>query len=55
MSVEIPIDIQRSSIEKPSIIPEIKINEKDLFLGEKNSVDLIEKTIRCSDRKIVDR
>ena len=53
VSVEIPIDVQRSLIKKPDNIPNVKIDQKDLFLGDKNSIDQIEKNIRNSDRKVL--
>ena len=53
VSIEIPIDVQRSLIKKPENIPSIKIDEKTLFVGDINSIDLIEKKIRNSERKIL--
>lgn len=53
VSVEIPIDVQRSLIKKPDNIQNVKIDQKDLFLGDKNSIDHIEKNIRDSERKVL--
>ena len=53
VSVEIPIDIQRSIINKPHKIPNVKVEKKALFLGDFKSIDKIEQSIRSSNRKVL--
>ena len=53
VSIEIPIDIQRTNIERPSILDQIKLPNVNLQTGDISSLDTIEKIIKTSKRKIL--
>ena len=46
VSVEIPIDIQRSKIKKPKIFEKIRVNSQKLFLGKISTIKKIENEIK---------
>ena len=53
VSIEIPIDIQRTNIERPSTIDQIKLPNLNLQTGDFSSLDKIEEIIKTSKRKIL--
>ena len=53
VSIEIPIDIQRTNIERPSILDQIKLPDLNLQKGDVSSLDTIEEIIKTSKRKIL--
>ena len=53
VSIEIPIDIQRTNIERPSTIDQIKLPNLNLQTGDISSLDKIEEIIKTSKRKIL--
>ena len=53
VSVEIPIDIQRTNIKRPSMLDQIKLPNINLQIGDTSSLDQIESIIRVSKRKIL--
>ena len=53
VSIEIPIDIQRTNIERPSMLDQIKLPTINLQIGDTSSVDQIESIIKTSKRKIL--
>ena len=53
VSIEIPIDIQRTNIERPSTLDQIKLPNVNLQTGDISSLDTIEKIIKTSKRKIL--
>tara|TARA_E500000331_G_scaffold251259_1_gene241639 strand:+ start:439 stop:2106 length:1668 start_codon:yes stop_codon:yes gene_type:complete len=53
VSIEVPIDIQRTIIKKQKTFSKVHIKEKNIPLGDLNSLDLIEEQIRKSKRKIL--
>jgi len=53
VSVEIPIDIQRTNIKRPSMLDQIKLPIINLQIGDTSSLDQIESIIRASKRKIL--
>ena len=53
VSIEIPIDIQRTNIERPSMLDQIKLPTINLQIGDISSVDQIESIIKTSKRKIL--
>ena len=53
VSIEIPIDIQRTNIERPLILDQIKLPNINLQTGDISSLDTIEKIIKTSKRKIL--
>jgi len=53
VSIEIPIDIQRTVVSKPKNLEQIKIPSIDLKLGEEASIDEIETIIKNSKRKML--
>ena len=53
VSIEIPIDIQRTNIERPSTLDQIKLPSINLQIGDISSLDKIEDIIRQSKRKIL--
>ena len=53
VSIEIPIDIQRTNIERPLILDQIKLPNMNLQTGDISSLDTIEKIIKTSKRKIL--
>ena len=52
VSIEIPIDIQRTVIKRPNNLEQIKIPSIELKLGETSSIDKIETIIKGSKKKI---
>ena len=53
VSIEIPIDIQRTVIKRPNNLEQIKIPSIELKLGETSSIDKIETIIKGSKRKLL--
>ena len=53
VSIEIPIDIQRTKIERPSTLDQIKLPNLNLQTGDISSLDKIEEIIKISKRKIL--
>ena len=53
VSIEIPIDIQRTVIKRPNNLEQIKIPSIELKLGETSSIDKIETMIKGSKRKLL--
>ena len=53
VSVEIPIDIQRTNIKRPLMLDQIKLPNINLQIGDASSLDQIENIIRVSKRKIL--
>ena len=53
VSVEIPIDIQRTNIKRPSMLDQMKLPIINLQIGDTSSLDQIESIIRVSKRKIL--
>ncbi len=53
VSIEIPIDIQRTIIKTKKTIHKVYVDDKNLPLGDLDSLDLIEEQIRKSKRKIL--
>ncbi|MDC0227310.1 thiamine pyrophosphate-binding protein [Alphaproteobacteria bacterium] len=53
VSIEIPIDIQRTNIERPSTLDQIKLPNLNLQKGDISSLDTIEEIIKTSKRKIL--
>ena len=53
VSIEIPIDIQRTKIERPSTLDQIKLPNLNLQTGDISSLDKIEEIIKTSKRKIL--
>ena len=53
VSIEIPIDIQRTVIKRPENLDSIKIPSIDLPVGELSSLDQIETIIKNSKRKML--
>jgi len=53
VSVEIPIDIQRTNIKRPLMLDQIKLPNINLQIGDTSSLDQIESIIRASKRKIL--
>ena len=53
VSIEIPIDIQRTKIERPSTLDQIKLPNLNLQKGDISSLDTIEEIIKTSKRKIL--
>ncbi len=53
VSIEIPIDIQRTNIERPSTLDKIKLPNLNLQIGDISSLDTIEEIIKKSKRKIL--
>ena len=53
VSIEVPIDVQRTIINGQETFNKVIINEKNISLGDLNSLDLIEEEIRKSKRKIL--
>ena len=53
VSVEIPIDIQRTNIKRPLMLDQIKLPNINLQIGDASSLDQIESIIRVSKRKIL--
>jgi acetolactate synthase-1/2/3 large subunit len=53
VSVEIPIDIQRTIIERPSELDQIKLPSINLQIGDISSLDKIEDIVKKSKRKIL--
>ena len=53
VSVEIPIDIQRTNIERPLDLDQIKLPIINLEIGDTSSIDKIEALILSSKRKIL--
>ena len=53
VSIEIPIDIQRTVIKIPNNLEQIKIPSIELKLGETSSIDKIETIIKRSKRKLL--
>ena len=53
VSVEIPIDIQRTNIERPLDLDQIKLPIINLEIGDTSSIDKMEALILCSKRKIL--
>ena len=53
VSVEIPIDIQRTIIKKPQDIPIVEEDQNSLFLGDLETLNKIEKSIKNSNRKVL--
>ena len=53
VSVEIPIDIQRTIIERPSELDQIKLPSINLQIGDMSSLDKMEDIVKKSKRKIL--
>lgn len=53
VSVEIPIDIQRTNIKRPLMLDQIKLPNINLQIGDTSTLDQIENIIRVSKRKIL--
>ena len=53
VSVEIPIDIQRTNIERPLDLDQIKLPIINLEIGDTSSIDKMESLILSSKRKIL--
>ena len=53
VSIEIPIDIQRTNIQRPSTLDQIKLPNVNLQTGDISSLDTIEEIIKTSKRKIL--
>ena len=53
VSVEIPIDIQRTNIKRPLMLDQIKLPNINLQIGDASSLDQIESIIRVSKRKVL--
>ena len=53
VSVEIPIDIQRTNKKRPLMLDQIKLPNINLQIGDTSSLDQIESIIRASKRKIL--
>lgn len=53
VSIEIPIDIQRKNIKRTYQVSKVKIKDKNIFLGDSNSIKLIVNEIKKAKRKIV--
>ena len=53
VSIEIPIDIQRTVIKRPNNLEQIKIPSIELKLGATSSIDKIETIIKGSKRKLL--
>ena len=53
VSIEIPIDIQRTKIERPSTLDQIQLPNLNLQTGDISSLDKIEEIIKISKRKIL--
>ena len=53
VSIEIPIDIQRTNIERPSTLDQIRLPSVNLQIGDISSLDKIEEIIKTSKRKIL--
>ena len=53
VSIEIPIDIQRTKIERPSTLDQIQLPNLNLQTGDISSLDKIEEIIKTSKRKIL--
>ena len=53
VSIEVPIDVQRTIINRQETFNKVVINDKNISVGDLNSLDLIEEEIRKSKRKIL--
>ena len=53
VSIEIPIDIQRKKIERPSLLDTVSLPQISGELGDTKSLDKIENYIKSSKRKII--
>ena len=53
ISIEIPIDVQRTNIERPSQLDQINLPTIDTKIGTTSSIDKIETVITSSKRKIL--
>ena len=53
VSIEIPIDIQRTNIERPSTLDQIKLPNLNLQKGDVTSLDTKEEIIKTTKRKIL--
>ena len=54
VSIEIPIDIQRTIINRQETFNKVVINDKNISLGDLNSLDLIEEKLENQKKNIMD-